>query len=48
MTGDKFFGTGPRQVDRGVLTHSCALYRDESFRNRPAIEIEADAATSTR
>ena len=40
MTGDKFFGywgLGKSTVE--FLTHSCALYRDESFRSRPAIEI---------
>ena len=40
MTGDKFFGYwGLGKTTIEFLTHSCALYRDESYKSRPAIEI---------
>merc|ERR1719473_1103985 len=40
MTGDKFFaywGLDKSTVE--FLTHACCLYRDESFKSRPAIEL---------
>lgn len=40
MTGEKFFAYwGLEKSTVEFLTHSCCLYRDESFRSRPAIEI---------
>jgi len=40
MTGDKFFaywGLDKSTVE--FLTHACCLYRDDSFKSRPAIEL---------
>ena len=40
MTGDKFFAYW--KLDKATiefLTHACCLYRDESYRNQPAINI---------
>merc|ERR1719399_1447835 len=40
MTGDKFFGYwGLDKNTQEFLTHACCLYRDDSWRTRPAIEL---------
>lgn len=40
MTGDKFFAYwGLEKTTIEFLTHACCLYRDDSYRNLPAIEI---------
>jgi Rab GDP dissociation inhibitor len=40
ITGDKFFAYwGLEKHTIEFLTHACCLYRDESYRNRPAIEL---------
>jgi Rab GDP dissociation inhibitor len=40
MTGDKFFAYwGLDKATVEFLTHACCLYRDDSYRTRPAIEL---------
>jgi len=40
MTGDKFFAYwGLEKGTIEFLTHACCLYRDDSYKNQPAIEV---------
>jgi len=40
MTGDKFFAYwGLEKTTIEFLTHACCLYRDDSYKSRPAIEL---------
>ena len=40
MTGDKFFAYwGLEKATIEFLTHACCLYRDDSYKSQPAIEV---------